>query len=799
MPADVKTTEVYRHMLARLQSLRSRVFLGAVLAVCLAHIMVLALVRAAAPLSNMLQLLSVVLSAGLCFYRAWQTPRGYLKEAWAQLGAAFSLWAAGQCYFLVMLLRLEHAPQFPSPADFLWLLFAFPLLMVTVRRPRPSVKWEWVNWLDTAQAATFFFVLYGLVFLRGNGLSPVSAYDVQSAGLLLAGALRYSTTSRGPERAFFRNVGGFLILYAVLTSLGNRLNEVGIVSGSWADLCWSLPFTFFSILTLTNRPADNIALRHEKQRAVLPSHLHGLSALGLSAMTFAAAVALHASRPVLGVLGMGFSLLLFAIRTSARESQLHLAHDTLRHSARHDALTGLANRACLRSELAHCLGEESAPGTQVGLLFIDLDRFKTINDGLGHAFGDRLLKEIASVLSATVRPHDLVVRLGGDEFVVMMENIQAREARSQANLLVERLRQPLTLEGRVVHLTASVGVVLGQAGMHPDDLLRDADCAMYVAKNAGKNQARVFELSMATKARDDLSLETDLRQTISAHGLTPHYQPIYSLSRKAVVGFEALSRWQHPTRGAILPAEFIPLAEETGLIIELGKQVLHEACRQVQHWNEVYDRQFTVSVNVSARQFADPELFRTIKTILAETGLPPTLLHLEITESVLLGGLTATEAVLNQARMLGIEISLDDFGTGYSSLSYLLRFPFDVVKIDRSFVHAIDLNPRQAELVQTVIQLARNLNKKVIAEGVETEAEQKKLEEFGCDLLQGFLYSPPLPAHLVEQRLRGEQADRARGLLWSPGKPMESIAAVERPSIARPGSRPDQPSRVATW
>ena len=728
-------------------------YLGAVCATALLHVAVLAFCRDRQLPSNALQLLSAVLATGLCLRRARRSSDAYFRGGWLQLALAFAIWTSAQGYFLGYLVERKDSPKFPSPADFLWLMFAFPMLLVTVRR-RSRARWEWVNWLDTAQACTFFSVLYALVFSHPAILRVSAAYDVQSVALMLACVLRYSTTPPGPERVFFRNIGGYLVAYGVLSSIGNRLPQSTLPIRGWVDLCWSAPLLIFSILVLlTHHDAVVEPRREHKLKIGLPKHLQGLSSLGMSIMSICAAAALESHRRSAGLLVLAFALLLFAIRTTARESQLRMAHDTLQHRSLHDTLTGLGNREQLVSELEICLEEPKAPDEHVCLLFLDLDRFKMINDSLGHPFGDRLLIEVASMLRTSVRAGDLAVRLGGDEFVVLMTCVDRRTARQQAEHLVEQFRQPIIIEGRVLYVTASIGIVMGERGVSPDSLLRDADCAMYAAKKGGKNQLQTFECEMLEKATRELQLETDLRQALSCGELTSYYQPIVSLSKGTIVGFEALARWKHPLRGMVSPGDFIPIAEETGLIIELGRRALREACGQVERWNRVYGRDFTISVNVSARQFADPDLLGQIGTILEETGLSPSLLKLEITESVLLSGLQAVEAVLEGARSLGIEISLDDFGTGYSSLSYLLRLPFDVVKIDRSFVQALDQDPQRAEMVRMVVQLGRNLGKKVIAEGVERDEERRRLESMQCDLLQGFLFSKPLPAEVVEQFL----------------------------------------------
>lgn len=731
------------------------VYLVVVIATAIAHVAILALHLQTPLASNHIQLFCAFLAIALSLRRAYQTSDAYFRRAWLQLAAAFTIWSGAQGLYLYSLLRSGASPHFPSPADFLWLMFSFPVLLVTVRR-RTGAQWEWVNWLDSAQACTFFTLLYLLIFSHPAILTVTRAYDVQSVALLLACALRYSGTPPGPERAFFRNLGGYLLAYGILSSVGNRMWGT-----AWVDLCWSTPLLLFCLMVvLTPENGTREPTRDRSLKIGLPTHLQGLSALGLALLSITSATLLLGQRHNLGLLALAVSLVLFAVRTSARESQLSGAHHSLQHAAHHDALTGLANRTYLLEELADRLRQPMVSGGNIGLLFIDLDGFKNINDSLGHPFGDRLLIEIAATLCSTVAPDDLVVRLGGDEFVVLTGNTSQGSPEQLAAALVQRLRQPIFLEGRVLYLSASIGTARGVPGQEADDLLRDADCAMYEAKRLGKNQEQSFRQEMVSKASEQLALEQDLRQAIAADDLVCYYQPIYSVSAQAIVGFEALSRWRHARRGSVSPAEFIPVAEETGLIIELGKRVLQQACDQVQQWNQLYGRRFTMSVNLCARQFADPELLNSIRAVLASTTLDPTLLKLEITESALLSGVDRVEEVLNAARALGIQISLDDFGTGYSSLSYLLRLPFDIVKIDRSFVQALDRDPKRAELVRTILVLAAGLEKDVIAEGVETREERDWLVNMHCDLLQGFYFSKPIPAGEIEHLLEAQALRR---------------------------------------
>ncbi len=479
------------------------------------------------------------------------------------------------------------------------------------------------------------------------------------------------------------------------------------------------------------------------------------------------------------------------VRWFGTSTNVHDRKDTearLEHAALHDALTGLANRQLLSTRITRALHQRrSANGSaEIALLFIDLDRFKLINDSLGHAFGDRLLMEVAAALQLAVRPGDTVTRFGGDEFVVLLEGVEGQEtAHLIADRILDRLQSPFVLEDRSLYISASIGIVLGGEADNADDLLRDADSAMYRAKSQGRNRAQTFDRSMLAQSAQELELETDLRRAIKDNALAVWYQPIYSISDQVIEGFEALARWPHPSHGMVPPSRFIPLAEDTGLIIELGRWVLAEACAQLQEWNRRFGSRLSISVNISPRQFSDPRLLQYIREVLEQTELPPELLKLEITESVMLADPKSAESVLLEAQALGIKICLDDFGIGYSSLSYLLQFPFDTVKIDQSFVRDLDRDHVRTEVVRTVVQLAANLKKTVVAEGIETEGELQQLCRMHCDSAQGFLLSRPLAPTIMTELLRSQSASHTvsqpaslRGEAFHPSHPLQTAASL---------------------
>ncbi|WP_029457287.1 sensor domain-containing protein [Solidesulfovibrio alcoholivorans] len=432
------------------------------------------------------------------------------------------------------------------------------------------------------------------------------------------------------------------------------------------------------------------------------------------------------------------------------------------HQAFHDALTGLPNRSLFADRLERALTRAARRDDyQYAVLMIDLNKFKGINDTLGHQAGDALLVEVAQRLVRCVRGMDTVARLGGDEFAVILEELKSKkEVMSVVDRISTVLAQPFPLCGAVVTPGASVGIVLRTRDyVSAEDILRDADIAMYRAKEQGR-PSMVFDRKMHEEILEAISLEADLRQALTAGELLLHYQPIVDVQHGGIEGFEALVRWDHPTRGLVPPVQFIPLAEETGLILPLGRFVIAEACRQLRDWQRDYPfaRGLSVSVNVSCRQFVKDGLVEHVAQVLAETGLPPDCLKLEITESVLMHDARHTAKELSRLKALGVKIAIDDFGTGYSSLSYLRQLPIDHLKIDRSFISGADCDGESQEIVKSIISLARSLGLTVIAEGVEREDQLDRLRQCACDKAQGFMFSRPLDKDAAG-RLLGRSGD----------------------------------------
>lgn len=426
-------------------------------------------------------------------------------------------------------------------------------------------------------------------------------------------------------------------------------------------------------------------------------------------------------------------------------------NDQLRYLALHDQLTGLANRSLFMDRLEHAMQMvRRYPDMAFAVIFLDLDRFKLINDSMGHLVGDQLLITVAERLKKSLRTSDTCARLGGDEFVALLEHIHTED---KAITIIQRIQtelsRPIQLEDREVCVNSSIGIVMSSADYtQPEEFLRDADTAMYYAKASGKGQYAFFTQAMRESAIAALSIESDLRQAIDRQEFELYYQPIVSLRSRRIIGFEALIRWQHPEKGIVMPAEFIRIAEETGLIIPISWWSLKQACQQIRQWQTQYfsDPPLSISVNIARRQFAQADLIAQIQSVLAETGLEPSCLTLEITESAIMENVEHAAIQMNQLKALGVQLCMDDFGTGYSSLSHLHLFPIDILKIDSSFIQQADLDFSKLEIIRTVASLAWNLGIEVVAEGVESNKQVTQLKLLKCELAQGYLFSRPMSA-----------------------------------------------------
>jgi len=436
------------------------------------------------------------------------------------------------------------------------------------------------------------------------------------------------------------------------------------------------------------------------------------------------------------------------------------AEEMIKYMAYHDSLTQLPNRNLFNERLKQALADAERNKTNVAVLFIDLDRFKVINDSLGHAFGDLLLKSVSRRLQGCLRDHDTIARQGGDEFTVILHDCTEESAKNVAERMINELANPFVLNNHEVTISPSIGISLYPSdGTNPDTLIRNADRAMYQAKDHGKNNYQFYEKDMEAQYTKRLKLENDLRKALARKEFVLYYQPQVDIHSHEVIGVEALIRWNHPENGFISPAEFIPLAEETGLIVPIGEWVLYTACLQNKAWQDAGYTPMRMSVNLSARQFRQTDIDVLVDRVLKETGLDPKYLDLEITENMSMFDVDMTTETLQKLKRLGVNISIDDFGTGYSSLNYLKRFPIDSLKIDQSFVHDIHSDTDDAAIVKAILAMAHSLDLKVVAEGVETERQLSFLKEQKCDQAQGYFFNRPLSPEHLESMLTKQGAE----------------------------------------
>jgi len=452
------------------------------------------------------------------------------------------------------------------------------------------------------------------------------------------------------------------------------------------------------------------------------------------------------------------AVMVFHDVSTARALTLKLAY-----MAQHDTLTDLPNRSLLNDRLGQAIGAAQRHHTALALLYLDLDRFKLINDSLGHVVGDRLLQAVALRLGECVRASDTVSRLGGDEFVILLSEVaHEQDAAHCADKILQAFRMPYLLDDHELHVTASIGIVV-----HPGDgtavetLLQNADSAMYEAKKHGRNNYQFYRADLNSTASELQALENGLRHAVERQELTLHYQPIVSLSTGAVVGVEALIRWQHPTSGLVHPDQFISIAEESGLIVPIGRWALREACRQAQARQKAGLPRLRLAVNISAVELRSKDFAAGVRSILTQTGFDPRCLELELTETFLMQDSKSTALVLSAIKELGVQLALDDFGTGYSSLSYMRRFPIDTLKVDRSFVRDLTMDASDASVVSAVINMGRSLHMRVVAEGVEAQDQLVFLKEHGCSEAQGYYFSRPLAAAGFADWVRHSAAESA--------------------------------------
>jgi diguanylate cyclase (GGDEF)-like protein len=436
----------------------------------------------------------------------------------------------------------------------------------------------------------------------------------------------------------------------------------------------------------------------------------------------------------------------------------------LAHQAFHDPLTDLPNRDLFKDRVGHALTRQIRDRKPLAVMFVDLDDFKTVNDSLGHAAGDQLLSWMAERLGRSVRPSDTVARLGGDEFAVLVEDMRGqRDAILVAERIIDALTEPLAIEGKEIFVHASVGIAITYGGIEMDELLKNADVAMYAAKRSGKGRYEVFDTSMNEGVLERLELKAELQRAVERNEFVLHYQPLVDLASGQIVGAEALVRWNHPKRGLVAPNEFVPLAEETGLIVPIGRWVMKEACHQIHEWQYHYGLDLKISVNLSGKQFQEGAFVSEVARVLRETPLAASYLTLEITESMLLLNTAATIERLEELRALGVHVAIDDFGTGYSSLNYLRQFPIGTVKIDKSFTDGIAQGVEESALARAVLKLSHTLGMDTVAEGVGSTDQVAVLKDLGCTTGQGSLFGRAMSPKEFEQMLRDQSPKESFG------------------------------------
>jgi len=706
--------------------------------------------------------------------RCAASPR--LRSAWRLLALASVSYLAGDVAQTIY--EAAGKKAYPSVADGFYRLF-YPLALWGLLRfavGRRSVGERVRLALDVAVvaiggSAVVLYVVLGPTAVAGSpsGLQGFFsiAYPVGDMVLLVGLAsllLRHASPSSARALQFIA-VGLVFFVAADLVYGYITLHSV-YHGGDPVDTLWMVAIAFFAVAAAaqpTATPSEELLTTVASQRASWPPYL--ATAVGFGVLIFAERhypffpdVSLVLTVVVLGVL--------VSVRQFLAQRDLLSTQGQLSHQALHDALTGLPNRILVFDRAKQMLARARRAQAPVAALYVDIDNLKYVNDTYGHAAGDELLQVVGARLSGAIRESDTAGRLGGDEFAVLVEPSLDATPELVAERLLDVLHQPIELaaaRGRTVSITASIGITYGHHAT-AEELLRDADLALYEAKAAGKNSYTVFDSRMRTGVQDRLELERDLEEALAAEQFVLLYQPIFDLEAETMTGVEALIRWHHPTHGIIPPDKFIPIAEDSGLIVPIGRWVLDTACAQAAAWHR-QGHPLGMSVNVSARQLEHDNLLDEVHEALHVTGLDPDSLTLEITETALMRDSVAAAQRLRKLKMLGVRIAIDDFGTGYSSLAYLRQFPVDALKIDRSFISGIAESRESSNaLIHTLVQLGKTLGIKTLGEGIEDQAQLQRLQREQCDLGQGFLFARPLEPAAVEQLLNNTEPTHTSGL-----------------------------------
>ena len=712
--------------------------------------------------------------------------RGSLRTSWVLLGASCGAWAVGQTIWTIYETGFGVEVPFPSWADAGYLA-AVPLAaagLIIMPAAAQSMAGLLRIVLDGVMVALALFciswiLVLGPLFEAGGdsllGTILSLAYpvgDVVTITMLIFALLRARQGGEAARQPLYLVGLGLTGIALADSGFVYLTSQTSYTSGSFIDIGW---FAGFAVLFVAARRPERPAPTAESEQGlrfvsslsvpytpvvilvmtVLFQHLRGQALDGTAIFTAMAVLLLIVLRQVLTLRENLGLLRTLEDRVELRTAELRRRdedrkrlQDELSHQAFHDSLTGLANRALFKDRVDHALKRFQRRRRPLAVFFLDLDRFKAINDSFGHASGDALLIAVSKRLSDCVRGEDTVARLGGDEFAVLVENLAGEaEVRIVAERVKEAFRDPIVIDGRELAVAASIGIALSEAGTETaDDLLRNADLAMYRAKGSGGG-ARQYAPEMHAGMIDRLELESDLRQALARDQLYIVYQPIVDLRTGRLSGAEALLRWQHPSRGLVSPADFIPVAESSGMIVPIGEWVLRQACRDARRWDGIPGGdQLSVSVNLSGRQLQTSELPSIVPHALLDAGLAPGRLTLEMTESMLIDRSDEMLSLLHELRRIGVRLAIDDFGTGYSSLSYLHRFPVDVVKIDRSFIESLTGEADETSLVGSIIRIGQGMRLTTVAEGIEDAAQLRALQRLGCEYGQGYHFARPMSA-----------------------------------------------------
>ncbi len=745
----------------------------------------------AAGLGQALVLIAVAGAAVAATLRAGRRAAGSARTCWLALAAALGLTAVTDAS-RSLAVALRHQPlAVPSWTDASFVLavpcFAVAIGAVVLARRGADPIGDLLDALVVIVGGGGLLAAYALVpaaeHAPGSAAAHLVALAYPAADLVLLTLVVPVLVSHRVSVPLLLIGAGFLALLTGDTVHTVVITHAAVAGSRAADGFWLAAFVLFTAAALD-------ASDGELSPDALPAGhrmANGRWGLVAGALLTGPVLLLHRGTSMLGIAVSSIVLTLVVLRLAHLNRRLtrasadaQLKNRQLRHQSMHDALTGLPNRALITSRIEWMLSRARRPGSTCAALLVDLDGFKHVNDSRGHEAGDTLLKAVGRRLTGALREVDSIGRVGGDEFAVLIDEVELSCAPELvAARIIDVLRQPFELgpDGQTVTVTATVGVAVGtreQAG----DLLRDADVALSQAKAAGRNCYELFAPEMETSVQRRYELELDLRPALADGQFELFYQPIYDLEELTLVGLEALLRWNHPRRGQLAPAEFIPVLEASGQIVDVGRWVLLESCRQMARWRAT-GAEMMVSVNVSPRQLDRDSLVDHVREALAVSGLEPSALTVEVTETALMRNVSETARRLHELKALGVQVAIDDFGTGYSSLAYLQQFPVDCLKIDQTFIDALSRSPESDALIHTLVQLGQDLGLRTLAEGVETAAQMARLRQENVNAVQGFLFARPMTVAAIDAELG------RRTRLTSP-----TDSAASRPTTAQPASRP---------